>query len=471
MPDCPPGEHYCETEGKCVPNENVNTIPCEECGAVHPAGTAHIIKPLLMIKHSFTWANPIMVEDPEQYQLVKGVAIIEGVAKRGEVLDKENIIYGAGAMAAFAMAGQLVIDIDHFDPLPKEYAVKYPGLQSPYPVGYVYDADAEETEVNVEGGKKEKRYAVEFLATITNKTAYQMVKENKFSGCSAVEYFRKEMCACEAGKCQCPREGSKFLRLTFTLEGEPNSYGTWVGPVTKEDIGKIITMPEVAANAIKAYSTPKPKSIEEMVKKHDAEITEIKKVVHAIKRRVVFVEHVNPISEAIASHKNMQKLTKIDANYRPANGTNPCAECRWFGAWEDREPGYCALVEGDINHGDTCDRFELPPAIAPASQQAPAPPKTPPAIKVNTTAGEGSADPAAAPAQPPPKPNALIVAKPVNPSKEQRKHNFTEFLDSLPKAEDIPNHVSGEEVKRLLNTVRTELSEGEEEDGKEENGQ
>lgn len=463
-----------------------------------PKPSAAIIQPRPM-KHSFKWVAPVPIEDPEQYMMVKGVAIIEGETKRGEVMDSNNIIFGAGAMAAFAYVGQLVIDVDHFDPLPKEYAEKYPGLEAPYPVGYVYDAAAEEAEVDVgDDGKKEKRMAVEFLGFLTNKAAYELVKQNKFTGCSVVEYFRKEMCSCEAGKCLCPREGSKFLRLTFTLAGEPNSWGTWVAPVTKEDMKTILAMPEIVSNAIAVYSTAttttaatksvnaKPKSVEDLVKQHENDIAEIKKVVMVIKRRILFMEHVKPISEAVSAHKAIQSLKKEEVNYRPANDSNPCSQCRWFSSWEDVEPGYCALVEGSINHGDTCDRFELPSQIANTDQTPPAPP---PVVAAQAIIPPAPADPLAiettviisantnSSSSPPPKPNALIESKPVNnnnnnnnnPTKEKREHNFKEFLDGLPKDGDIPNRVSGEEVKRLLNTVRTELKEDVEEEGNESN--
>lgn len=59
-----------------------------------------------------------------------------------------------------------------------------------------------------------------------------------------------------------------------------------------------------------------------------------------------------------------QLLPKSEVNYRPADGPQSCASCKYFG-----QPDTCRRVEGVISPKDVCDIYE-PGTDALAAQEA-----------------------------------------------------------------------------------------------------
>lgn len=218
-----------------------------------PAPAKHAV-PLQHLKHSFGWVMPIPIDagfDPKDYMLIKGVAMSEGEAKRGERMSKDNITFAAGAMSTSGMLGMAQIDVDHFEfELPKEYDSEYPGLGNPYPPAFIMDAA-----VDVNDVKGEKLNQVEFVGFAVNPKFYEMVEKGMFVGTSVVDYFRKKNCDCGTEQSEhacnkCDIQGSHFLTMTAVLKQVPNSNGTWIAPVTKEDMGTIFTYDASKANAL-----------------------------------------------------------------------------------------------------------------------------------------------------------------------------------------------------------------------------
>jgi len=204
------------------------------------------------LKHKFAWPVPLMLAPGEEkeFMLFKGVAMQSGEMKRGEKMDKDNLIFATGAMSTAAMMGVALMDIDHFETaaeIPQSYLEKYgKDLINPYPPAFIIDA-AVEINKTEPGGKE---YAqVEFIGACTNPLVYDMILKAKFKGCSVVDYYRKETCDCgtdqkEGDVCnKCTIEGSHFLMNTFILEEVPNSNGTWVQALGPEDVGTIIERP------------------------------------------------------------------------------------------------------------------------------------------------------------------------------------------------------------------------------------
>ena len=183
------------------------------------------------ITEIFKWPAPmeLTIEDAEGIGLVKGVLMREGKLKSGDVMTRDNVMQGAGALRATARAGEAWIDIDHYDEkLPEKYTEKYgKEINEPYPVGNVIDCEA------VEG--KDGKMEVQAIMAIVNKTAYKLIKDGKIKGNSVVDFYRKLTCDKD-----CEFEGSTYRMNTLVLEEIPNSEGTWVQHVTKDDIGTII---------------------------------------------------------------------------------------------------------------------------------------------------------------------------------------------------------------------------------------
>lgn len=191
---------------------------------------------LFQMKHDFNWAMPLDVS-PDEHMLVKGVAMSAGEAKRGEKITPENLTYGAGAMSMAAKFGMAIVNIDHHsESLPQQYIEKYgPEIADPYPPGGIIDAAVEKNKL--ESGKE--IHQIEFIGFMTNKKVYEMIQNGEFKGTSVEELFRSQQCTCtDENNCTCEHEGSNFVNLALILEEVPNSDGTWVAPVTKEDIDK-----------------------------------------------------------------------------------------------------------------------------------------------------------------------------------------------------------------------------------------
>ena len=190
--------------------------------------------------HAFQWLasyEGLTQQDLEEHCLVKGVCATLGEAKRGENMTRDNLIHGTGAMATAAMLGFSIIDIDHHTTLPDEYGEKYgKAISDPYPSGYTLDAGVSESEK----GKP----VTEFIAALDNPHVYNMVKQNKFVGCSVVDFLRSFGCTTmtdeeaqlTSERAGCTPAGSKFVDNTLVLEAVPNAHGTWVAPLTLEDI-------------------------------------------------------------------------------------------------------------------------------------------------------------------------------------------------------------------------------------------
>lgn len=255
---------FFETEPE--PDPKPDPEPEPEPTGDNPENKLKLLNKKHSIKHKFSWPVPLLLEpgEEEAMMLFKGVAMTEGEMKRGEIMEKDNLIFATGAMSAAAMFGLALMDIDHFetaDQLPAKYLEKYgQELADPYPPAFIIDAMVEEN-ITEPSGKKVAQ--VEFIGAITNPLVWSMLKQGKFKGCSVVDYYRKEVCDdCNGtdGSCTCQIEGSHFLMNTFILEEVPNADGTWVEPLTEKDIGTIIERPSaelVEQLKLKAIKDPR----------------------------------------------------------------------------------------------------------------------------------------------------------------------------------------------------------------------
>lgn len=200
----------------------------------------------IKINHNFDWTKgyDLSLEAAESYSLIKGVAMTEGEAKRGEIMTQENLRFATGAMAASAMLGFAVLDIDHFpEALPEDGTYsKYniEKINDIYPLGMIIDAELSLNKVGTEG---KELWQVEFLGVCENSHVYDMIKQGKFKACSVMDFPREyscDECNSETGKCTCNVSGSKFMYNTLILEAVPNSNSTWISVVDKKDIGSIL---------------------------------------------------------------------------------------------------------------------------------------------------------------------------------------------------------------------------------------
>ena len=186
---------------------------------------------------NFAWVQDfdLTPEIAQELGLVKGVCLIEGRTKSGDMFDSADVIQGVGAMRAAALLGAGNLNIDHLRKLPDSYEKKYPGIsEHPYPVGFIIDAQA----VKRDDGK----WLGEFLGSVFNKVLYALIRDHKVVGNSVEDVMRKEDCSdCSGNVCTCHPEGSAFLENAVILEEVPNVDGTWIAPVTADDIGTIIT--------------------------------------------------------------------------------------------------------------------------------------------------------------------------------------------------------------------------------------
>ena len=209
-----------------------------------------------MPAHDFSWTKvyDIDIDTAEHYRLIKGVAMSEGEMKRGEIMNEDNLRYATGALAASAVLGFAVCDIDHWpEGLPSQKELTDMGaegynyskyniekINDVYPCCYIIDAELVQNKAGVDGAPK---WQVEFIAACENEEVYQMIKANKFKGNSVVDFPREyscDKCNAETGKCTCDVKGSKFMLNTLILEAIPNSNATWVAAVNKNDIGGIL---------------------------------------------------------------------------------------------------------------------------------------------------------------------------------------------------------------------------------------
>lgn len=185
---------------------------------------------IMIMSTVFDWPYPmpLTLHAAQNLGLVKGSLMQEGKLRSGDIMTRDNIMHGAGALRAVSSAGVALVDIDHFaEKLPTSYAEKYgAGINDPYPVGHVIDAQA--VIVN-------DLAQVQALMIIHNPLVYNLVTRGLIKGNSVVDLPRKKVC-----DDTCKFEGSAYLMNTLVLEGEPNSFGTWTAPINEDDIGTII---------------------------------------------------------------------------------------------------------------------------------------------------------------------------------------------------------------------------------------
>ena len=180
---------------------------------------------------AFEWLSPIPLdlEKIQALHLVKGCLATEGKLRDGNIMSRDNIVAGAGALRAVAAAGLALVDIDHHQhSLPAPYIEKYgSGIANPYPIGHVLDAQSVENNGIM---------SVEAIMMINNVTVYNLISAGNINGCSVVDLARKKVC----DDTSCRFEGSAYIMNTIALEGTPNCANTWAAPVTGSDIGTII---------------------------------------------------------------------------------------------------------------------------------------------------------------------------------------------------------------------------------------
>ena len=229
------------------------------------------------LSHSFTWPVPIDMAkmDPQEFfamRMVKGVAMTEGELKSGDLMTRDNVIAGGGAMRASALMGKAQLDIDHYEAeLPPSYITKYgKEIAEPYPPGTIVDAQAVENNVD---GKNVMQ--VEFLAIMHNEKVYEMIKQGLIKGCSVVDYSRGLNCTDK-----CSYQGSAYLSNTLILDEVPNSNGTWVAAVDHNDVGTIIkplmdSIPDTEAVNKAVNKTPNKSRLEKIITTHMANVTSI----------------------------------------------------------------------------------------------------------------------------------------------------------------------------------------------------
>lgn len=184
--------------------------------------------------HSFEWNLPMDIH-AKDYMLIKGVAATEGTFKSTDKFSRDNLAHGTGALSMAAAMGMSVLNIDHYssEPLPVKYGAKYAGIGSEGICGAVLDADMAD---NLVSGKKLAQ--TEFVGYVTNKVVYNLIVSGKVKGCSVEDMQRRTVCDCgeDEASCECTIEGSRFVNIGLILEEVPDSHGTWVAPVTEDDL-------------------------------------------------------------------------------------------------------------------------------------------------------------------------------------------------------------------------------------------
>ena len=208
------------------------------------------------LKNEFaSWSDQLVLnkQQIEDLMLVKGVLLNSGKTKMGWTYSVENTYKAGGSLRGAAYAGIADIDIDHIAngaDIPNEYIKEFgEAIRQPYPVGKVIDAEVVK---NSDGS-----VSIEAIMSLDNPLAYKMVKEGRFIGNSLVDIPRKN-CSKEAG---CVLEGSTFVRNTLILKSTPNSHGTWIAPVSEEDVGTII---KPVNNAVSPVMTILLKKLEDI---------------------------------------------------------------------------------------------------------------------------------------------------------------------------------------------------------------
>lgn len=269
----------------------------------------------MKVSHDFNWtkAYKISLEEAREFRLVKGVAMTEGEAKRGELMTEENLRYATGAMAASALLGYAALDIDHWaESIPSqkeltEMSLDYnysiydvEKINAEYPVGYIVDCALSKNKVGVDG---EELWQVEFIAFMSNDYVYEMIKKNQFKACSVVDYPREyscDSCNAETGECTCSVEGSKFLLNTLILEAVPNSHSTWISAIDENDIGSIVKPNGTNQHAI---HTNKIKTLIEFCKsnRHAIDVADIDKYMTNGK----WNDGVESVKEFLINEKNI----------------------------------------------------------------------------------------------------------------------------------------------------------------------
>ena len=391
---------------------------------------------------NFVWVHDfdLTPEIAQELGLVKGVCLIEGMTKSGDVYDDTAVIQGAGAMRAAALLAAANLNIDHRRTLPEVYEQKYPGIsEHSYPVGFIVDAQAVK--------RADGKWVGEFIASVYNRVLYALIRDHKVVGNSVEDYLRQDNCSdCSGGVCTCHPEGSAFLENAIILEETPDVDGTWIAPVTADDVGTIIKNETRHATPM----TPLTAKLRTLVKHQhisdyftgdawtngadsikdylvdekdiDADVAEqmarylyenptvmtptqmshlstidletwwslftLKLHVQGLQRKVAKLSWLKHNAVPL---KTLQRTTHTQesTHYRAKAGTAPaCDACKWFAASESG-PICMALDGGAIDAAATCDLHTAPDAQ---------PPSNPPQINPKNAGGTPPAGDAPSPA-------------------------------------------------------------------------
>jgi len=392
----------------------------------------HILK-----SNNFKWISDLglTLNEAQDMMLIKGVAMSAGTKKDNDIETDENIIFASGAMAAAALQNKSNIDIDHFEEsLPvdeySEYDVK--AINATYPPARTLAVGIAKNEMGESGTPT---IQTEFIGVCSNTKVYEMIQNGEFVGCSTVELVAKRNCECnnENHDCGCTLQGSQFTDNTLILKGVPNSEGTWVSAVDKNDIGSIIsesttknskpTKEKLAIiNSMKlTYHTTKNStdqimlpdlskyknqdgkwkdgkqsianflqverkiskematSIANTLEKNPGLLSDAQLVFFSNDDLTEWHSHLNEKLNKLAKQKNSTKTPtkklniiqfgKGEVNYGPREPGGQCGECRWgtFPADIAENPGQdgiCAIVAGEIQWMDGCDKFEMIPGLS-----------------------------------------------------------------------------------------------------------
>lgn len=207
----------------------------------------------ILTSNNFKWIEDLglTLKEANDLRLFKGVAMSAGIKKDTDIETENNVIFASGAMAAAALQNKSNIDIDHFeDALPtdgdySDYDVN--AINKTYPPASTLAVGIAKNEM---GESKTPTIQTEFIGICSNAKVYQMIENGDFIGCSTVELFAKKNCGCKNANhdCACTLEGSQFTDNTLVLKGVPNSEGTWVSALDKNDIGTILVKEGTAKN-------------------------------------------------------------------------------------------------------------------------------------------------------------------------------------------------------------------------------
>ena len=205
------------------------------------------------------WVLPfdVTVEEAAELGLIKGVAMVSGKLKSGEIMTPENVYSGGGGMRAAMVMDKAKINVDHFQPdeeLPEEYRKRF-GKE-------IGKNSLRGDVVDVQTVTEDDKAKVEFIATV-DKVIYDLIKAGKVKGNSVEDAVRALSC----NKNECVYEGSAYFNNALIMLEVPNSDGTWVDVVDEQDLGTILVKD---AEQIKKHSNNRIATyLKKHLKKHE----------------------------------------------------------------------------------------------------------------------------------------------------------------------------------------------------------